>query len=90
MSEEPESTIPGCPAALSGLTSRARRDLKERRDRLLTERKIRFTRLKRIRKAYAIEASTTIKFQLEVQIQEDETALARLDAEIKEIECLLQ
>lgn len=61
----------------------------EERDRLQQEWAIRNEKIKRIRNALAVENSVTVKFQLEQQLQDEETELKRLSNQLDEIEAAL-
>jgi hypothetical protein len=47
-------------------------------------------KMKRLRKAHAVEAGVTVKFQLEQQILATEARMAQIDEEMERIEQLLQ
>lgn len=63
--------------------------LKARRDDLQGNWNLRQEKLKQIRQASAIEASGAVKFQLQQQIQAEETELSRLNDELDKIEQIL-
>ncbi|MGG6265484.1 caspase family protein [Leptolyngbya sp. AN03gr2] len=63
--------------------------LKQKRDALLAEWSKRTEKLKRLHADLAIEAATTIKFQLEQQLIEEELKLARLGENLDNIEKIL-
>jgi hypothetical protein len=67
-----------------------RHRLKQRRDIIQEEWKLRSEKVKLLRKALATEPSVTIKFQLEQQLFEEETRLASLNNELGELDKSLQ
>ncbi|MBD2385550.1 hypothetical protein [Cylindrospermum sp. FACHB-282] len=74
------------PNPSTGLTDSQRQRLQQRHDILSAEWQLRSDKLKKLRKASAIEAGEAIKFNLEQQILEEETQLAQLEKELDEIE----
>lgn len=62
------------------------RRLEQKQERLQTEWNLTSEKLNRLRRAFAIEAGTTVKFQLEQQIQEEETQLIQLEHELNSTE----
>ncbi|MGJ5673599.1 MAG: caspase family protein [Nostochopsis sp.] len=62
----------------------------EQRNTLQRDWDIRSEKIKRIRKALAIENSETVKFQLEQQLQDEEAVQQRLSNELDEIDIRLQ
>ncbi len=80
--EEP----PPPPLSQSPLTPSKRRELLQRLDALQPEYDLRAEKLKRLRAALGKATDEAIKFQLEHQISDEETALTRLSAEIEQIE----
>lgn len=68
------------------LGNEQRHRLESQKESLLETWNLMNDKLAKLRKAYAIETSAAIKFQLEQQIQEASTALAKLDSELERIE----
>lgn len=71
------------------LTDSQRRRLKVQRDTLQMDWDLRQEKLKQIRQASATEASATVRFQLQQQIQAEETELSQLNDELGKIEQIL-
>ncbi|MCM0594346.1 MAG: hypothetical protein KA716_30855 [Gloeotrichia echinulata DEX184] len=63
-----------------------RQRLEKRRETLQAEWDLRDKKLKHLRQALAIEAAAAFQFQLEQQIQAEETELKRLNDELDTIE----
>lgn len=76
----------GSAPAPTGLTTGQRDRLKRKRDALEQESELRGDKLKQLRAAFAVEAGAAVRFQLERQIADEESALERLDKELDEIE----
>lgn len=70
----------------SNLTASQRRRLQQRQSTLETELELRAEKLKHLRKSLAIETSPAIKFQLEKQVEDEETQLTALETELEAIE----
>ncbi|MBW4449891.1 MAG: hypothetical protein KME38_24405 [Spirirestis rafaelensis WJT71-NPBG6] len=68
------------------LTDSQRQHLKQRQDTLQAEWQLRSEKLNKLRLDYAIEVGTAIKFQLQQQIQFEETQLSHLERDLDEIE----
>lgn len=68
------------------LTTMRRHRLEQRRDILEPELKVREEKLKRFRKAWASKTDEAAKFDLELQILDEEAVIARLYDELEEIE----
>jgi hypothetical protein len=73
------------PASRS-LTDSQKQRLEQRQDALQAEWQLTNDKLKQLRKAYAIEVGTAVKFQLQKQIQFEETQLSQLETKLEEIE----
>ncbi|NJP12347.1 MAG: toll/interleukin-1 receptor domain-containing protein [Leptolyngbyaceae cyanobacterium RU_5_1] len=86
--DKPHSTT--LPNLSGNLTTMQRQRLEQRRDRLQEEWTLRSSKLKQLRSAYAIETSAAVKFQLQQQIEAEETQLAQLEAELNDIEQTLK
>ncbi len=71
------------------LTDSQLRRLKVQRDTLEMEWDLRQSKLKQLRKDSAIEASATVRFQLQHQIEAAETELSQLNDELDKIEQIL-
>lgn len=71
------------------LTDSQRRRLKVQRDTLQMDWDLRQEKLKQIRHASATEASAAVRFQLQQQIQAEETQLSQLNDELDKIEQIL-
>ncbi len=78
------------PTKPTSLPSWKRRDLEERHDMLLEERKMLAERIRRVREAWRLETNEAIKMQQEHQFKKDEAALVPIDAELEKIEQALQ
>ncbi|MBD2608719.1 hypothetical protein H6G81_30440 [Scytonema hofmannii FACHB-248] len=74
------------PAFSRSLTDSQRQRLKQRQESLQEEWQLRNDKLKKLRRDYAIEVGTTIKFQLQQQIQSEETELLDLEKDLDKIE----
>lgn len=74
------------PAFSRSLTDSQRQHLKQRQDTLQAEWQLRSEKLNKLRLDYAIEVGTAIKFQLQQQIQSEETQLSHLERDLNEIE----
>ncbi|MEH2252780.1 SUMF1/EgtB/PvdO family nonheme iron enzyme [Nostoc sp.] len=81
--ETPQPTHPN-------LSDSQKRRREQERDRLQGEWEIRNEKVKRIRAALVIETDPSKKFQLEQQLQAENTELKHLNNELNEIENLLQ
>ncbi|WP_242046536.1 HEAT repeat domain-containing protein [Cylindrospermum sp. FACHB-282] len=68
------------------LTEAQRKRLEQRQNTLQTQWQLTMDKLTQLRTDYAIQAGTTVKFQLQQEIQSEETQLLQLDAELKQIE----
>ena len=68
------------------LTDSRRQHLKQRQDTLQRDWQLRSDKLNKLRLDYAIEVGTAIKFQLQQQIQSEETQLSHLERDLDEIE----
>ncbi|AFZ26027.1 TPR repeat-containing protein [Cylindrospermum stagnale PCC 7417] len=68
------------------LTPSQRRQLEDRQNTLLKEWELRSQKIKDIRLDLAIEAGTTVKFQLKQQLQGEEAQQKQLEVELDEIE----
>ncbi len=66
-----------------------KRRLEQRQNLLQSELNLRNEKLARLRTAFAIEASETVKFQLEKQIQAEEAKLTEISDELDKIERLV-
>jgi len=75
----------GSPPAIT-ITPWQRRQLEGRREALLPEWELRSQKVKRMREAMAIATDPSTQFQLEHQIQAEETQLSQLSVELAEIE----
>ena len=84
------SSSPSVAASLSsnssGLTDRQRRRLKQQRDSLEQDYDLISTKLSKLRQAYSIETDVAVKLKLEVQIQETQAELDRVEQQLDEIE----
>ncbi len=80
--ETPSSQI----KSTTGLSAAQRRRIEEQKDNLENEWNLRNEKLKRIRKALTLETNPTVQFQLEQQLQDEETQLERLNKQLDEIE----
>ncbi len=85
-----ETPMPEPTPDTSRLTTMRRRRLEQRRDILEPELKVREEKLKRFRKVWASKADEAAKFDLELQILDEEAAIARLYGELEEIERAIQ
>lgn len=74
------------PAFSRSLTDSRRQRLKQRQDTLQAEWQLRSNKLNKLRQDNAIEVGTAIKFQLQQQIQSEETQLSHLERDLEEIE----
>jgi Caspase domain len=72
--------------SLKDLTASQRRRLEQRRDALLGEWDIRSEKLRKLRADLAIEAASLIRFQLEQQMMEEESKLAKLSEDLDSLE----
>ncbi|OUL36188.1 hypothetical protein BV372_08250 [Nostoc sp. T09] len=70
----------------SNLTPNQKRRFEKKRDDLQQEWDLRNERLQQLRTSYVIEAQTAHRFQLQKQIQDEETQLAQLNDELDKIE----
>ena len=70
----------------SGLTDRQRRRLEQQRDSLQQDYDLISTKLSKLRQAYLIETDVAVKLKLEVQIQETQAELDRVEQQLDEIE----
>ncbi len=84
----PKSVPESSPA--SNLTPSQRRRLQQRQDTLQAELDLRSEKLKQLRSSLAIETSPAIKFQLQKQVEDEETQLTALESELETIEELLR
>jgi hypothetical protein len=76
----------GSAPAPTGLTAGKRDRLKRKRDALERESELRSEKLNQLRAAFAVEAAAAVRFQLEQQIKDEQSALERLDKELDYIE----
>ena len=72
--------------AINNLSASQRRRLEQQRNSLQPEFDIRNQKLKQLRASWAIETGAAIKFQLQQQIQEEETKLAELSQKLDDID----
>jgi CHAT domain len=73
-------------AAASALSTSQKRRLEQKRDIFQSELDIRSEKLHQFRESLAIEAGAAVKFQLQKQIQDEETQLTNLKGQIEAIE----
>ena len=78
------------PPPTPALVSEKRRRLEQQLAGLQPEWNLRSEKIKRLRAAFAVETGAAEKFKIEQQLQEEETALARLDPQIAALEAALQ
>jgi hypothetical protein len=87
-------TAPGLPVIAPtpkelGLTPSRRRRLEQEREGLQAEYDLRSAKVKQMRAAFAIEAGSAVRFQLEQQLLEEEARLAHLGERLDAIDELL-
>ncbi|WP_414568090.1 SUMF1/EgtB/PvdO family nonheme iron enzyme [Nostoc sp. CCY 9925] len=88
--QQPVSIIEIPQPTHSNLSDSQKRRREEERNRLQQEWELRNEKVKRIRAALAIETDPSKQFQLEQQLQAENTELKHLNKELDEIEKLLQ
>ncbi|MBD2361119.1 SUMF1/EgtB/PvdO family nonheme iron enzyme [Anabaena minutissima FACHB-250] len=85
-----QTSQPTAQAPLNPTISGKQRRLENKRNRLEQEWETRSEKVDAIRKALAIETDPSRKFQLEKQLQQEETELQHIENQLDEIERLLQ